>query len=167
VAYLRTAPDGVKQIVENMLPNEHAKSEFWAIFDTKADNCCEETAKLQSSEIDGDQDIRLNTCKIENVQESVGFAHDKEEKVNPYLDMDFSKRLELDELRVKITNDVECHLHGIPYEKIQVVLLYGGGKKYGSYLQCCPICKKLFIKEEDFRELETKLKEKNIKYLVD
>lgn len=158
IAYLQTAPDRVKNIVENMLPDEHTKSKLKATYDKKAVRGYHEEKNFESEEILNSDEKKIVSENTDNV------LGDEDKQNNPYCGLDFSKRLELDELRVEITNDDECHLHRRPYSKIQVVLLYGGG---GSYLNCCPFCKKLFMKEEEFKELETKLKEKNIKYVVD
>ena len=165
VDYLRTAPDRVKQIVEDMLPCEQAKCELKVSYEKRDfDNGYEEEENLQTT-VEKFEQIVIPIC--DEVQENVDLILQNEvDEFNPYIGMDFSKRLELNELRVTLTCGDECLLHNKPYEKIQVVLLYGGGKKFGAYLQCCCKCKKIFIKEEAFKELEIRLQEKNIKYSI-
>lgn len=158
IEYLRMAPERVKIIVENMLPSEYAKNELKA-------ECEKSESRYSYAEEDVEQVEVSSFDERDNAKDSPGSAPQDEK--NLYIDMDFSKRLEIDELRVKISSDDVCYVHSEPFEKIQVVLLFGGGKKYGSYLKCCPKCKKLFIKEDDFKELEIRLKEKNIKYSIE
>lgn len=160
VEYLRTAPDRVKKIVENMLSSEQARTELRATYDidgTKTPILEEKYEQLEMSILDEAIEVHDNS---EDGRQEI-------EEPNPYIDMDFTQRLEINELRVTITSDTKCRVHGNQFEKLQVVLLYGGGKRYGSYLQCCSKCKRLFATEDEFKELEIRLIDKNIRYSIE
>lgn len=160
VEYLRRAPERVKQIVENMLSTEQAKTELRASYVKDDMNLLiweEKKEQLEMSVLKNN----IETC--DNIE---GECQELEES-NPYIDMDFTKRLELNELRIKIVSDTICHIHNNSFEKKQVVFIYGNGKRYGSYLQCCSRCKKLFATKEEFEELELSLKERDIQYSIE
>lgn len=159
IEYLRTAPDSVKRIVENMLSSKQDIGELrWA--------CHKDVSAHYENEVYRQLELPFldKAVNTHNSQETI--LENVSGVTNPYADLDFSKKLELNELRVTLTYSDKCDLHNNPLERIQAVLLSSDGKKYGISLQCCRKCKKLFMKEEDLNKSEAKLKEKNIKYSV-
>lgn len=168
--YLSNAPKRVKHIVENMLSSEQERNEIRTSYFINKETCMnynteysgtlEENENVDDLEASSDGDERSFLGNVDNDKQ-------KDNQSNPYMDMNFSDRLELNELRVTVVTDDKCYIHGNRFEEIQVVLKYDGGKRYSSYIQCCPKCKKLFIPQEELEELEIRLKDKKIQYLIE
>lgn len=93
----------------------------------------------------------------------------EEEPVNqsPYADKEFKSRLEVDELWLNITETQWCQLHGIPYQTIQVMVRFGGTKKYGVLSNCCPQCKRLYMNAQEYKEYLPIFRKKGIIYHIE
>lgn len=155
VAYLKKSSESVREIVEKMLPNEQS------VIDLREACLEQEMIELDCDKEKTISDEEKKDCDSFNLNENDAIYN-----ANPYDDLDFSKRLELEQLTVTLTDSEICSIHNCRFERVQVVMLRDGGKRYGCYLYSCLKCKRFFMKETDFKELEINLRNRNIKYTV-
>ena len=165
IKYLKNSSENIRQTVEKMLPTQQSQNDLREAcqksdVDTKNTELCKQldlkdeiNCKSKFSE-----DIKYTQCKEENK------IYNYENYTNPYKHIDFSKRIVIEQLTVTLTDADRCNIHNCNFESVHVVLLYSGTKRYGCNLKCCLECKRFFISDNTFKELETCLLERKINY---
>ena len=103
-------------------------------------------------------------CKVEG--QDFGNKENAAKK-SPYEDKDFETRLEVEELWIVLTEEEKCLLHNIPFKTIQVMTKFSGTKKYGALLTCCPECKQIYMKRQEFKEYLPIFMKKGIIYHIE
>lgn len=86
---------------------------------------------------------------------------------SPYANIEFGVRIEVDELWITLTEKQNCPIHGIPYKNTQVMTRFARTKKYGAMLNCCPGCKRIYMKRQELNEYLPIFKAKGIIYQLE
>jgi len=83
---------------------------------------------------------------------------------NPYENLEFEDRLDINEALFYITDSEVCDIDGSALEKMQVVIKYKARHSYGLITSCCKKCKRLFMTNEDYDEYQQIFNKKGIEY---
>jgi len=180
VGYLSSAPNKIKEYVVSLTESSSQKD----VLISKVANFCD--VKQQKVEEQKILDVHLEFSRKDLVQEmnqvisdssgveqssdiDVAETDDKldisneniaDDKNNPYEDIDFVGRVDVNELHLWITDEDKCPLCNTEFSKAQVVTIFGRGKRYGLQTTCCNVCKRIYVSNEKIETIEPALKNK-------
>lgn len=82
---------------------------------------------------------------------------------NPYAKLKFNKRIYVGRLVLHELVNTSCEKHMLSFIDIQVFVQLRKGK-YSVITKCCPMCKKLYMDNERFRNMNSLFKRKQMDY---
>ncbi len=173
--YLRAAPDNIKNLLNKM----GMEQSYLSVEEDKTENALYAEAIAINEE--PAKEIIQPDRKTENVLPTVDEARkedhipkelpktdssgaiNKQKDENLYENLRFGDSITVKRLVLHEMTHSSCIIHGSEYQNIRVVISLPKGE-FAIRTRCCPQCKKLYVKKENFQGVKKLLDRKNVNY---